>query len=393
MRRTAAFLIACILLSAVFPVAILFGQDSEVTKKLVRGNTQFALDLYQKLKTGDGNILFSPFSISTVGVLAYRGARGETARQLAATLHLSLPDEELFPALARLQAALDAIQKKESVELSIANSLWPQERYPFLQTQIIPVDFEKEPRTVHQKVNQWVEQNTQSRIKGLLPDPVVRLTRLLIVNAVYFKGVWVSRFSESQTREMSFFLNTETTVRVPMMSQGGGFNFREDKSVQVLEMPYTGKDLSMVILLPRERDGLRNLEDSLTADAMEKWTSGLFSCGIEVLVPKFTVTHRLTLDAVLKEMGVTDAFDPREADFSGMDGRAEWLNIGSILHQAFVIVDEEGTEAAAATSGGGCFPSGTVVLTADGARPIEKIESGTRVASCDPATGAWTLAS
>lgn len=358
MRRTAAFLIACILLSAVFPVAILFGQDSEVTKKLVRGNTQFALDLYQKLKTGDGNILFSPFSISTVGVLAYRGAREATARQLAATLHLSLSDEELFPALARLQAALDAIQKKESVELSIANSLWPQERYPFLQTQIIPVDLEKEPRTVHQKVNQWVEQNTQSRIKGLLPDPVVRLTRLLIVNAVYFKGVWVSRFSESQTREMSFLLNTTTTVRVPMMSQGGGFNFREDKSVQVLEMPYTGKDFSMVILLPRERDGLRNLEDSLTADAMEKWTSGHFPGGIEVLLPKFTVTHRLTLDAVLKEMGVTDAFDPREADFSGMDGRAEWLNIGSVLHQAFVIVDEEGTEAAAATSGGGCFLPG-----------------------------------
>jgi serpin B len=118
----------------------------------------------------------------------------------------------------------------------------------------------------------------------------------------------------------------------------------------------------------------------------------LLSGGIEVLLPKFTVTHRLTLDAVLKEMGVTDAFDPREADFSGMDGRAGWLNIGSVLHQAFVIVDEEGTEAAAATSGGGCFPSGTVVLTADGARPIEKIESGTRVASCDPATGAWTLA-
>ena len=279
---------------------------------------------------------------------------------MAAVLHFSLEGEKLHSAFADIQTKLKAIQREKEIQLNIANSLWPQDRYPFLkeylivenkyyQTEITPVDYKTNPEAASKKINSWVEEKTNNKLKNIistLPDP---LTRLILVNAIYFKGNWASQFKESATTQMPFYLNESKSIEVPMMNQTSKFNYGEEESLQVLELPYVGNELSMLVILPKKTDGLQNLEEILTKDSLEGWTKDLSNRMVEVYLPRFKMTSEFNLDEVLRSMGMNDAFDMDKANFSGMDGNPNWLYIGAVLHKAFVDVNEEGTEAAAAT--------------------------------------------
>ncbi len=327
---------------------------------VVAGNTAFALELYKELRSADGNLFLSPYSISTALAMTYGGARETTAQQMAETLHFALDQKQLHRAFARLDDQLDAVQKKGAVQLHAANSLWPHKDYPFLRgyltlmkrcygASITPVDYKKATEDARKTINGWVEEETAAKIKELIkPGILTSLTRLVLVNAIYFKGNWARQFEESLTQDAPFYLTPKKTVHVSFMTQVHTLRYGEDGELQILELPYEGDDLAMLILLPMRAGGLPALEKELTTENLEKWTKHLLEQKVAVFVPKFKVTSEFRLDETLKSMGMPDAFDETTANFSGMDGTM-FLYIGAAIHQAVVEVNEEGTEAAAAT--------------------------------------------
>ena len=326
---------------------------------LAAGNTAFAVDLYHQLRGAEGNLFFSPYSISTALAMTYAGARGDTEAQMAQALHFALSQEELHPAFAALEGHLAQIQAKGDIALHVANALWPQVGYAFLAAfldlcqrcygvTITPVDYATDPEAARQQINAWVEEKTRDKIKELLKPPhVPPLTTLILVNAIYFKGNWASQFDPEDTEDGPFDRLVGDAVGAPMMRQKARFGYRETDDLQVLELPYVGGDLSMLVLLPRERDGLPALEAALTVENLALWTQRLHATEVQVLLPRFKLSGEFDLGETLKAMGMVDAFDA--ADFSGMTGQRD-LFISAVVHKAFVDVNEEGTEAAAATA-------------------------------------------
>jgi serpin B len=329
---------------------------------VVEGNTAFALDLYQELKDTKGNLFFSPYSISTALAMTYAGARENTAKQMADVLHFPSGQKEVHPAFGQLETLLNEVQTKGDVQLNVANSLWPQEGYPFLEEYlalvkkyygvvITPLDYQGAAEKARKIINQWVEEKTKNKIKNLIqPGILDAVTRLVLVNAIYFKGNWASQFDEKRTKDGTFYLLSGKTIQTPLMAQKQEFAYGEKEFLQVLELPYVGERLSMIVLLPKEKDGLPELEKQLTAANLRIWTWGLRKQKVKVFLPRFKMTSQFSLGKTLAAMGMPDAFSPNKANFSGMDGRLNWLYIGAVLHKAFVDVNEEGTEAAAATA-------------------------------------------
>jgi serpin B len=215
---------------------------------------------------------------------------------------------------------------------------------------ITNLDFESESEKSRVTVNTWVEEQTNGKIKDLIPKGAIdQYTRLVLTNAIYFKGNWVKQFDEEDTVERDFKVNPEKTVRVPMMSMTGEtFNFTYYENLEVLELPYQGEDLSMLILLPRE-GALDSLEASLTLENLTKWRGDLYEGEMDIYIPKFKFETKYDMGKTLEDMGMPAAFDPKEADFSGMDGTKD-LYIQHVFHQCFVEVNEKGTVAAAATA-------------------------------------------
>lgn len=342
---------------------------------LVSANSTFALDLYQKLRTPEGNTFFSPYSISTALAMTYAGARGNTENEMASTLRFSMKQENLHPAFASMEERLNKLQKAGHVKLSVANSLWPQKDYKFLPgylalikenygASITPVDYKQAAEAAREIINKWVEDKTQAKIKNLIPPGVLdAITRLVLVNAIYFKGNWVSPFKPDATQDAPFFISPQKSVQTPMMNQKESFKYAQLESLQIIELPYAGNELSMLVLLPKEKNGLKELENSLTVENLKQWKSRLGKEKVVVILPKFKMTAMFSLVETLKSMGMVDAFDLIKANFAGMDGRPDSLPplfIGAVIHKAFVDVNEEGTEAAAATA---------VVMKAGSARP------------------------
>jgi len=212
------------------------------------------------------------------------------------------------------------------------------------------VDFVGATEKSRQAINLWVEDQTNKKIKDLIPQGVLTaLTRLVLTNAIYFKGDWASQFKESATKDASFKLGGGKTVQAPLMYQKGKFGYKEDRDVQVLSMPYKGDDLSMVVVLPKKVDGLADVTANLTAAKIDAWTTRLYKRDVYVHLPKFKVESQFGLNDVLAKMGMPDAFDSSKANLSGMNG-ARNLYISAVIHKAYVDVNEEGTEAAAATA-------------------------------------------
>lgn len=328
---------------------------------VVEGNTRFALDLYQEFAKVDGNLFFSPYSISTVLAMTCAGARANTEAQMAQVLRFSLRQAQLHPAFAALEARLGAAQKAGSVQLRVANALWPQMGYDLLPdflalteahygAAIFPVAF-GQAEAARKRINTWVEERTENKIVELIGPGILNvLTRLVLVSAIYFKGDWASQFDESLTEHAPFWITPTDSVSVPIMTQQATFGYGETESLQVLELPYAGGSLSMIVLLPRERDGLAALERDLTGENLAAWSSLLRECEVQVFLPRFKHKSHFELSAVLQDLGMRDAFNEERANLAGMDGRENWLFISDVLHQAFVDVNEEGAEAAAATA-------------------------------------------
>jgi serpin B len=328
---------------------------------LVEGNSTFALDIYQKLRDTKGNLFFSPYSISTALAMTHAGARESTADQIAYTLHFTLPRRELHPAFGALEAKLNAIQSQGDVQIHVANSLWPQTGYPFLEdylqliekhygSSITPVDYISATEEARQTINRWVEKKTQEKIKDLIQRGMLDASTVMVLtNAIYFKGNWARQFEEETTTEAPFRVATNRTVEVPMMRQAASFKYTQMDGIQILELPYEGNSLSMLVLLPAKVDGLQELERALTVEKLRAWTADLRAIHIRVVLPRFKVTSRFSLGKTLIDMGMFDAFDVERADFSDMDGKKNSLFISEVAHKAFVEVNEEGTEAAAAT--------------------------------------------
>ncbi len=333
-------------------------------EKLVSGNCAFAVDLYRKLSATEGNTFFSPYSISTALAMTYAGARENTEKEMAKTLHSSLDQSKLHPAFAELQGMLGRIQEAGNIKVHTTNSLWPQVDHPFLNgylsliekhygVSITAVDYRTEGtrEAARQTINQWVEEKTENRIKDLIQARhLTDSTRLVLTNAIYFKGKWQNEFDPKDTKDAAFFVSPSKSIQVPTMHQEEEFAYAQVKSLHILEMPYRGNELSMLLLLPVRIEGLRELEQRLSVEDLRDWKAHLQQRKVIVFLPKFQMTFRAELKTTLQRMGMVDAFRWPGASFAGFDGDPNWLYLGEVIHQAYVDVNEEGTEAAAATA-------------------------------------------
>jgi serpin B len=333
-------------------------------KTLAQSNNRFAADLYARLSEKEGNLFFSAYSISTALAMTYAGAEGQTEKQMAEVLRFSLPEQHLHAAFASLRASSHPADGKTArFQLRVANRLWGQRGYHFLPEfqetvkanyggELAPVDFAGQAEAARQTINAWVETETEQKIRDLIPSGMLdATTRLVLTNAIYFKGAWTEEFKKEATKDAPFHATAQEQVSVPMMQQTHRFRYGETADVQILELPYgKSRDLSMIVLLPKEIGGLAKAEALLDSEKLQESLAALRSREVHVFLPRFKMTSQFQLKDVLVSMGMPLAFS-RQADFSGISTE-EPLHISAVVHKAFVDVNEEGTEAAAATAVG-----------------------------------------
>jgi len=324
---------------------------------------QFCFDFFKKLsedETNDPNIFYSPYSVFTALAMTYEGARNNTAVEMENVLHVEQSNDSFHQ---YMQSLYNYMNNNDEYNVSTANALWPDVGFTLLDEFIDIIETyyggkasEVEygnPEEAARIINEWVENQTNNLIKDLVPasaiDPV--LTKLILTNAIYFKGIWQVQFDELNTTDRDFTLSSADTVQVETMKLIGAddkFNYTETGDLQILELPYTGGDISMMILLPREGVELSDVISSLKREDYISWIDEMYETKADIYLPKFKFETSYGLNDYLKELGMVDAFD-NAADFSGIDGTKN-LFISSVLHKAFVEVNEEGTEAAAATA-------------------------------------------
>jgi serpin B len=351
---------------------------------LVDNNNAFAFDLYRSLHADaqGGNLIYSPYSISLALAMTYAGAGGETESQMAQTLHF-LPQDQLHPAFNALDLQLAERGKASSedqapLQLKIANAVWAEQTYPFLQSFLDTIglnygagirlgDFINQYEAVRREINDWVSDQTEGRIKDLIPEGVLDSdTRMALVNAIYFKADWLNPFEADSTHDAPFHLLDGSEVTVPMMNQDAFIPYAKGDGWQAIELAYAGEMAAMDILVPDE-DSFEEVESSLDYETASAILSNLQPTSVALALPKFKFESEFGLADQLKALGMPDAFDPDKADFSGMSDRND-LYISAVLHKAFVAVDEKGTEAAAATAvivGVTSAPAFDVTLTID----------------------------
>lgn len=331
---------------------------------LVDGNNAFALDLYRQLSSQDGNIIYSPFSISLALAMTYAGARGETEAQMADTLHFR--GQDVHAAFNALDLELAKQGKggskdQEPLQLNIANAVWAEQTHPFLQEFLDTVavnygagirlaDFIGQYESVRKEINKWVEDQTKDKIRNLLAEGTLNpRTRMVLVNAIYFKADWLTKFDPNDTRDAPFRLLDGSETQVKMMSNGlHGIPYAAGDGWQAVELPYAGGTAAMTILVPDE-GRFSEFESALDEAKLDEILNALQPASVQLSLPKFTFESQFSLPDQLSTLGMSDAFNPDLADFSGMTGNRD-LFISDVIHKAFVAVDEEGTEAAAATA-------------------------------------------
>ncbi len=327
--------------------------------ELVAGNGAFAFDLYQRLRSREGNLFYSPYSLSLALAMTYAGARGETEAQMAQALHFTLPPARLHLAFQTLDRVLAGRGTgEEGFRLNVVNALWGQEGYPFLPAFLEALaqhygaglrllDFAA-PEAARVTINEWVSAQTEGRITDLIPPGALdALTRLVLTNAIYFNAAWATPFAEVLTAEGPFHRLDGSEVRVLMMRQTGDLAYFQGQSFQAVELPYEGRELSMVILLP-DAGEFEAFEAALDAERLADVLSRLGQQNVALAMPKFEFTTDFSVKEMLAALGMPLAFTG-QADFGGMVEEND-LFISDVLHKAFVAVDEAGTEAAAATA-------------------------------------------
>ncbi|MBI5833953.1 MAG: serpin family protein [Armatimonadetes bacterium] len=348
---------------------------------LVAGNTRFALNLYGT-QSRSGNLFFSPYSVSLALAMAYAGAAGNTATQMAAALGYDLPAARLHPAFDALDLALAAREAgqngNQGFRLRVANAIWGQRgetfQSAFLDTLAVNygagmrvVDYQANAEAARGTINQWVSDQTADRINNLLPPgAVTTLTRLVLTNAIYFLAPWATPFEVAQTADRSFTTLAGVSVTVTFMNQRQALPYAAGDGWRAVELPYAGEQLSLLLLVP-DAGRFAAVENALDAARLTAILGGLRNTDVSLALPKFKVESSLPLSAALQSLGMTDAFDGSLADLSGIDGRRD-LAISDVLHKAYVRIDETGTEAAAATAvviGATSAPGDHVTLTID----------------------------
>ena len=342
-------------------------------RTLADGNNDFAFDLYQAIRAGEDNLLYSPYSISVALAMVYAGARGQTEQQMADTLHFGLPQESLHQAFNALDLQLasrshatvrdasgDEVEQV-AFQLNIANAVWGQTGYPFLPEYLDLLalnygagvrltDFQENAPAAVDAINRWISEKTEGRIRDVV-EQLSKDTRLVLVNAIYFNANWDQPFDEEYTEDEPFYVLDGYEEIVPMMHQWDGFRYTEGDGYQAIQLPYLNREVAMVILLPAE-GRFREIEARLTGDWVQDVLSGFAEHEVILTMPKFRIeTPVLKLGETLPAMGMPDAFSPIDADFSGItEPQSDLpLYIGDVLHKAFIDVDEQRTEAAAAT--------------------------------------------
>ncbi|PNF36971.1 Leukocyte elastase inhibitor A [Cryptotermes secundus] len=332
---------------------------AEALQKVAEGNVHFTTSLYKAVSSKDGNVLISPVSVELVLALAYMGAAGSTAEQIASALHLPLDREDVKTGFAAL---LGSLKSSEDMTLEIANKVFSQINYSilpeyravaekFFLSGAQELDF-ADGEGSRKVINSWVESKTNNKIKDLIPSGVLNdLTRLVLVNAVYFKGLWHSPFSAANTVPNEFHLSSRESKMVPMMCKTDDFGYltSQELDADILEMPYKDQKVSMFIILPHDVDGISKLEEKLASENLTKVLLRLPKRKVRVSVPKFKLEETTDLKNILKELGMTSMFLPLEADFSGISGHTD-LYVSKVMQKAFIDVNEEGSEAAAATA-------------------------------------------
>jgi len=351
---------------------------------VVKSNNDFTWAIYDQLAKAKGNLFFSPSSIHTALAMTYAGARGNTATEMHYVLVLpaelekataltmpardghmhtimadAWPQERVHKTYAGLLGKLKP-GPKASYKLHVANALWGQQGYPWLEEFLATtsdnygaglreVDFKTATEPARLTINKWVEEQTNEKIKDLLPQGTVKpTTRLVLTNAIYFKGDWADQFDKKLTTDAPFKLSAGKSVQVPLMHRKGDYGYAETKKAKMLRLPYAGKDLSMLVFLPKRGFDLGPLVKVLAKADLDKAVKGLRTQEVDVFIPRFKMTSKFSLAETLTKMGMVDAFSDKAADFSGMNGQKD-LFISAVVHKAFVDVNEKGTEAAAAT--------------------------------------------
>jgi serpin B len=350
--------------------------DATGVANLVQGNTRFALDLYHALSSTKDNLFSSPYSISLALAMVYAGARGDTEAEMARTLHFPAR-EVLQPAFNALDQALRSrgqnVKEGERFRLNIANATWGQKGLAF-QSEFLDalaqyygsglriVDFKQAAEAARQTINQWVEDQTEKKIKDLLPPGSLdAMTRLVLTNTIYFNAAWANPFDPQATQDGAFHLLDGGQVTVPMMRQSASLGYASGNGYQAVELPYAGGEMAMDIILP-DAGSFAGWAQGLDAAALTTILNGIEFTQVELAMPRFRFESGVELKEALQELGMPQAFTTA-ADFSGMTGRPE-LFINNVYHKAFVAVDEKGTEAAAATAA-------VMNLTAMPAQPVE----------------------
>jgi len=328
---------------------------------LSKSNTDFALALYHQLPGQDGNLFFSPHSISQALAMTYAGAKGETATQMASAMHFDLPAPDLHAAFNALSSTLAGRAQngdQKGFQLNIANALWGQQGYTFLPefldtlslnygAGMQAVDFAKS-EAARQTINDWVASQTNDKIKDLIPSGALNeLTRLVLTNAIYFNAAWALPFDEKATEQDSFHILNDSEVKVPMMRQTESFGYLKSENFEAVELKYEGSQLSMVVVMPDEGQ-FAGFAKEFTPAGLESILGQLTMQRLDLSFPKFKVDSSFGLAEQLSALGMPDAFSVDKADFSGMTGKPD-LYITNVVHKAYVDVNEAGTEAAAAT--------------------------------------------
>ncbi len=347
------------------PVVFLFLISFLIIPEIIKGDemkesvNKFNFDLFEKFIKGNfgENVFFSPFSIYSAIGMVYEGSKGETKEELEKVFYFCRDEKKRRN---DFKIFTEEINKKDkNFVLEIANGIWIQKNFKVLKKYLKLVekcylgkaknlDFALEPENSRKIINDWVEEKTMGKIKDLIPEGYLNyLVKMVLTNAIYFKGFWLQKFDKNFTKDEDFIKRDGKVIKVPMMRIAGlRFNYGEGDNFQILQLSYEGEKISMVLLLPKI-DKISEFENNLNYENYREWKGLLKNRKVDIFIPKFKFNSKYYLSSILKERGMKKSFTP-EADFSGITGKKD-LMVSEVIHQGFIQVDEEGTEAAAAT--------------------------------------------